>query len=188
MARKLLTMNAIRFIIESRNDPSKVYTWQDIADLVQTKFDIKVSGQAVGQSYKKYKDSFSSTTETVKLNTQHPVEFSGSDDHAQSRRRVGRGLHDGAEAGQPDAILGARAGRTRHPRRHSRRRVQCRHRIGQGHWRRDLRQSGRAQAVIHRLDPGRALGRPCQRRQQLQEAGAGTGRQEPHRGLCRCRF
>ena len=73
MARKLLTMNAIRFIIESRNDPSKVYTWQDIADLVQTKFDIKVSGQAVGQSYKKYKDSFSSTTETVKLNTQPVV-------------------------------------------------------------------------------------------------------------------
>lgn len=73
MARKLLTMNAIRFIIESRDDPSQVYTWQDIADLVQTKFDIKVSGQAVGQSYKKYKDSFSSTTETVKLNTQPVV-------------------------------------------------------------------------------------------------------------------
>ena len=73
MARKLLTMNAIRFIIESRNDPSKVYTWQDIADLVQTKFDIKVSGQAVGQSYKKYKDSFSSTTEKVQLTTQPVV-------------------------------------------------------------------------------------------------------------------
>ena len=48
-------MDAIRFIIECRNDPSQVYTWQDIADLVQTRFDIKVSGQAVGQSYKKYK-------------------------------------------------------------------------------------------------------------------------------------
>ena len=55
MARKLLSMNAIRFIIESRNDPSQVYTWQDIADLVQTKFDIKVSGQGVGQSYKNTK-------------------------------------------------------------------------------------------------------------------------------------
>ena len=73
MARKLLTMNAIRFIIESRDDPSQVYTWQDIADLVQTKFDIKVSGQAVGQSYKKYKDSFSSTTEKVQLTTQPVV-------------------------------------------------------------------------------------------------------------------
>lgn len=56
MARKLLSMDAIRFIIECRNDPSQVYTWQDIADLVQTRFDIKVSGQAVGQSYKKYKN------------------------------------------------------------------------------------------------------------------------------------
>ena len=73
MARKLLSMDAIRFIIECRNDPSKVYTWQDIADLVKTKFDIKVSGQAVGQSYKKYKDSFSSTTEKVQLTTQPVV-------------------------------------------------------------------------------------------------------------------
>lgn len=47
MARKLLSMDAIRFIIECRNDPSQVYTWQDIADLVQTRFDIKVSGQAI---------------------------------------------------------------------------------------------------------------------------------------------
>ena len=73
MARKLLSMDAIRFIIECRNDPSQVYTWQDIADLVQTRFDIKVSGQAVGQSYKKYKDSFSSTTEKVQLTTQPVV-------------------------------------------------------------------------------------------------------------------
>ena len=56
MARKLLSMDAIRFIIECRNDPSKVYTWKDIADLVKTKFDIKVSGQAVGQGYKKYQN------------------------------------------------------------------------------------------------------------------------------------
>ena len=56
MARKLLSMDAIRFIIECRNDPSQVYTWQDIADLVKTKFDIKVSGQAVGQGYKKYQN------------------------------------------------------------------------------------------------------------------------------------
>ena len=54
MARKLLSMDAIRFIIECRNDPSQVYTWQDIADLVQTRFDIKERWSHMFEQLKAY--------------------------------------------------------------------------------------------------------------------------------------
>ena len=74
MAKRRLSNDAIRYIVECRNDSSNVYTWQEIADLVKDKFNIDVSLQAAAQNYRKYKDSFSSITEKsktekVKLNT-----------------------------------------------------------------------------------------------------------------------
>ena len=47
-----------------------------------------------------------------------PWNFPGRDDHAQGRPRAGRRLHDGAQARQRDAVLGARPGRTGRARRH----------------------------------------------------------------------
>ena len=38
MAKRRLSNDAIRYIVECRNDSSNVYTWQEIADLVKDKF------------------------------------------------------------------------------------------------------------------------------------------------------
>ena len=54
-----------------------------------------------------------------RLRRDHALELPDGDDPAQGRPRPGRGVHDGAEAGERDAALGARAGRARRPRRAS---------------------------------------------------------------------
>lgn len=56
MARPRLTKEAIAFIIERRDDPTTIYTWQDITDMIDERFGIKVSFQAVARNYHKYKD------------------------------------------------------------------------------------------------------------------------------------
>ena len=50
MARPRLTKEAIAFIIECRDDPAQVYTLEDIAKLVEEKFGISVSLQAIGNN------------------------------------------------------------------------------------------------------------------------------------------
>lgn len=57
MARPQLTKEAIAFIIECRDDPTRIYTWKDIAKLVDDKFGISVSLQAIANNYRKYKGS-----------------------------------------------------------------------------------------------------------------------------------
>lgn len=57
MARPRLTKEAIAFIIECRESPSEIYTWDDIAKLVAEKFDIHVSFQAIAKNYEKHKDN-----------------------------------------------------------------------------------------------------------------------------------
>ena len=42
MARPRLTKEAIAFIIERRDDPTTIYTWQDITDMIDERFGIKV--------------------------------------------------------------------------------------------------------------------------------------------------
>lgn len=54
---KRLTKEAIAFIIECRDDPTQVYTWQEITDLVAEKFGIQLSFQAIAKSYHKHKDN-----------------------------------------------------------------------------------------------------------------------------------
>lgn len=61
MARPRLTKEAIAFIIECRDDPTQVYTLEDIAKLVEEKFGISVSLQAIGNNYRKYKSDKSIT-------------------------------------------------------------------------------------------------------------------------------
>lgn len=55
MARPQLSKEAIAFIIECRDNPKEVYTWQDIADLVADKFGVKLSFQAIAKSYHRNK-------------------------------------------------------------------------------------------------------------------------------------
>lgn len=57
MSKDKLTAVAITYIIEKRNDRSKKYSFRQIADLLLKEYGIKVSGQAVGQSYKTNKDN-----------------------------------------------------------------------------------------------------------------------------------
>ncbi len=56
----------------------------------------------------------------------HAVEFPQRHDHAQMRARARRGLHLRHQARRRNAAVGAGAGRTCAPRRHSEGRVQCR--------------------------------------------------------------
>lgn len=56
MARPRLTKAAIAFIIECRDDPHRIFTWQDIANLVEEEFGISVSLQAIANNYRKYKE------------------------------------------------------------------------------------------------------------------------------------
>lgn len=69
MARPKLTKEAIAFIIECRDDPTKVNTWEDIANLVSDKFGIKVSFQAIAKNYQKYKDSIHTNEQELEMNT-----------------------------------------------------------------------------------------------------------------------
>lgn len=68
MAKKKLTKEAIAFIIECRDDPTRVNTWEDIAKMVNKKFDIEMSFQGIAKSYKsnKGKISISQTRKQIK--------------------------------------------------------------------------------------------------------------------------
>lgn len=56
MAKSKLTKNAIRFIIQKREDWYVNYTFDDIAKLLKQEFDISVTEQGVSKSYRKHKD------------------------------------------------------------------------------------------------------------------------------------
>ena len=85
----------------------------------------------------------------------HAVEFPGRDDHPQVGSGARRRLHLRLQAGDADALLGARDGRARATRRHSARRVQRDHGPRERDRRRDDVQPRRAQAHLHRLDRDR---------------------------------
>ena len=55
MAKPKLTKEAIRFIVETYDSQSENYTYSEIANLVQEKYQIDISIQAVQQNYHKYK-------------------------------------------------------------------------------------------------------------------------------------
>lgn len=86
-----LTHAAIAFIIEKRTDPLNSYTFDEIAEMLgkDKDFMIKITGQAVGRSYRKHKDdeAFKSTrdrniiTDTVQVinkDTENNVEIKSS--------------------------------------------------------------------------------------------------------------
>ena len=54
--RRKLSDAAIAFIIEERDNPHTVYTFEQIAKLVETEFKISISRNAVSKSYHKHKD------------------------------------------------------------------------------------------------------------------------------------
>lgn len=56
MAKSKLTKNAIRFIIQKREDWYVNYTFDDIAKLLKQEFDISITEQGVSKSYRKHKD------------------------------------------------------------------------------------------------------------------------------------
>lgn len=56
MAKSKLTKNAIRFIIQKREDWYVNYTFDDIAKLLKKEFDISITEQGVSKSYRKHKD------------------------------------------------------------------------------------------------------------------------------------
>lgn len=55
MSKPKLTKEAIRFIVETYDSQSENYTYSEIADLVQERYQIDISIQAVQQNYHKYK-------------------------------------------------------------------------------------------------------------------------------------
>ena len=67
-------------------------------------------GARLGQAHRRHQGA------DRRLRRDHAVELPGGDDHPQGRPGFGRGLHDGAEAGDRDAVLGlgvVRIGRAR---------------------------------------------------------------------------
>lgn len=54
--RRKLSDAAIAFIIKERENPLTSYTFEQIAKLVETKFKVSVSRNAVSKSYHKHKD------------------------------------------------------------------------------------------------------------------------------------
>jgi len=54
--RRKLSDAAIAFIIEERDNPNTVYTFEKIAELVETEFKISISRNAVSKSYHKHKN------------------------------------------------------------------------------------------------------------------------------------
>lgn len=69
MARPRLTKEAIAFIVECRDNPKEIYTWEDIANLVSDKFGIKVSFQAIAKNYQKHKDSIQINRQALEIST-----------------------------------------------------------------------------------------------------------------------
>ncbi|OPH37667.1 hypothetical protein [Moraxella equi] len=68
MARPRLTKEAIAFIVECRDNPKEIHTWEDIANLVSDKFGIKVSFQAIAKNYQKHKDSIQINRQSLEVN------------------------------------------------------------------------------------------------------------------------
>lgn len=55
MPKPQLTQEAISFIIQTRDDPTTITTWEDIAKMVQERFNIMVSLQGIAKSYHRNK-------------------------------------------------------------------------------------------------------------------------------------
>lgn len=56
MPKPQLTREAIAFIIQVRDDPTTINTWQDISNMVKNKFGIEVSLQGIAKSYHRHKN------------------------------------------------------------------------------------------------------------------------------------
>ena len=113
----------------------------------------------------------------------HPLELPERDGHAQDRPGARRRLHDGREAGAADAALDARAGEAPRGVRPARRRPQRDHlEEVRRRLRADHRRPAPSQALLHRLDRGRAKAdRPGRR--QRPEGLDGARRQRAVPGL-----
>lgn len=56
MAKSKFTKCMIMFIIEKYNSETANYTFENIANMIEDKFDVSVTAQAVHQNYHKYKN------------------------------------------------------------------------------------------------------------------------------------
>lgn len=68
MPKKRLTKEAIAFIIECRDDPTQVNTWENIARMVKEKFDIEISFQGIAKSYRSNKGKISISQTKKQIN------------------------------------------------------------------------------------------------------------------------
>ena len=78
MAKAKLSRDAIRFIVEQKNDTSKVITWSELVSALKQRFDVEITEQSIGRTYRKYKDSFEPVTNNpqpiqVKQNESKPA-------------------------------------------------------------------------------------------------------------------
>ncbi len=117
----------------------------------------------------------------------HAVEFPGGDDHPEMRAGARGRLHDGAEAGDRDALFGAGALRAGRARRGAEGGLFLRHRRRHRDRRRDDLEPDRAQADLHRLHGDRQIVDGAMRRDG-EENVARTGRQRAIHRLRRRRY
>ncbi len=121
-----------------------------------------------------------------RLRRDHALELPDGDDPAQGRPCPRRGLHDGAEARERDAALGARARRARRSRRAPGRCLQRASRQGVDGRRRARHEPDHPQAHLHRVDRGRQAA-DGQVRRDDQEGVARARRQRAADRVRRCR-
>lgn len=84
MAKKRLTKEAIAFIIECRDDPTRVNTWEDVAKMVNEKFGIEMSFQGIAKSYKTNKDKISINQIKKQSNQSSEIIQSSNDNKIQA--------------------------------------------------------------------------------------------------------
>ena len=71
--RRKLSDAAIAFIIEERDNPHTVYTFEEIAKLVEKKFEISIGRGAVSESYHKHKNNEQIKILSKEHSNQHKV-------------------------------------------------------------------------------------------------------------------
>ena len=71
--RRKLSDAAIAFIIEERDNPYTVHTFEEIAKLVEKKFEISIGRGAVSKSYHKHKDNEKFKNLSKEVSNQHKV-------------------------------------------------------------------------------------------------------------------
>lgn len=68
MPKPQLTQEAVAFIIQVRDDPTTITTWEDISKMVKERFGIDVSLQGIAKSYHRNKRKINTNQIILKAN------------------------------------------------------------------------------------------------------------------------